>query len=103
MLTSLPLEAPFAFRWLSVYFALVSWVGLAGLFPPSLHPFKGILRYAQASDILTQRLKAVHMSIRDGHWNRADHNELVPPDAVSMTSLLEEDMANKELPLRVMR
>ena len=50
---------------------------------------------ADASDILIQRLKAVHMSVTDGSWNRADM-ELVPPDTVQMTSEVEEDMANQE-------
>ena len=53
-------------------------------------------RYAQASDILVQRLKAVHTSVQDGHWNMADHLELVPSDLISMTSLAERDMANQE-------
>ena len=52
---------------------------------------------AEASDILIQRLKAVHMSVTDGLWNRADHMELVPSDTVQMSSEVEEDMANQDL------
>ena len=58
---------------------------------------------ADASDILIQRLKAVHMSVTDGSWNRADHMELVPPDTVQMTSEVEEDMANQEQKARIER
>lgn len=52
--------------------------------------------YAQASDILTQRLKSIHMALQDGHWQRADQVELVPSSQIAMSSLLEEDMANQE-------
>ena len=57
-------------------------------------------RPAQASDILVQRLKAVHASVQDGHWNRADFYELVPSDQISMVSLAEQDMANQDRRLR---
>ena len=63
-----------------------------------MHPWfgGGILWSAETSDILVQRIKAVHMSVTDGSWNRADHMELVPSDTVQMSSMLEEDMANQD-------
>lgn len=57
-----------------------------------------MVKTAQVTDILTQRLKAVHMAHQDGNWSRADFNELVPPDQISMTSSAEQDMASKEVP-----
>lgn len=57
-------------------------------------------KVAQASDILMQRLKAVHMAAQDGNWSRAEFMDLVPSDQASMTSLTDQDMASKELSLR---
>ena len=51
---------------------------------------------AEAADILTHRLKAVHMAMEGGHWGRADHVELVPSDQVGLNTLVGQDMANQD-------
>lgn len=38
------------------------------------------------------------MAHQDDIWNRADLMELVFPDQISMISLAEQDMANKNFP-----
>ena len=38
---------------------------------------------ARAGDIMMQRFRAIEMSISDGHWNLAQHLELIPDLTVS--------------------
>jgi hypothetical protein len=55
-------------------------------------------RFAEASDMITQRLKAVEMSSMDGGlWDRANFLELVPEDGGTMTSREEQRMVQSEL------
>ncbi len=54
-------------------------------------------RYAQAADVVTQRLKAVEMASQDGDWRRASYIELVPEEGASLVSKAEEQVVQKEL------
>jgi hypothetical protein len=57
-------------------------------------------RTRQAADTAAQRLKAVEMACADGHWERAQHLELVPADQTPLTSKTEEFMVAQELKLK---
>ena len=50
-------------------------------------------KVAEASDLLTQRFKAIEMSITDKSWTVAEHLELLPPAAVSSTTEPERAQA----------
>ena len=54
-------------------------------------------RYAEAADMVTQRLKAVEMAATEGTWDRAKFLELVPADSGSMASREEHKMVQAEL------
>ena len=49
----------------------------------------------QCLDILTQRFKAVELSIQDGSWNLARHVELIPPSAAQLSREEERLIASK--------
>ena len=57
-------------------------------------------RTRQAADTVAQRLKAVEMACADGHLERAQHLELVPPDSTPLTSKSEEYLVAQELKLK---
>ena len=57
-------------------------------------------RTRQAADTVAQRLKAVEMACADGHWERAQHLELAPPDATPLTSKSEEYLVAQGLKLK---
>ena len=57
-------------------------------------------RTRQAADTVAQRLKAVEMASADGHWERAQHLELAPPDQTPLTSKSEEYLVAQELKLK---
>jgi hypothetical protein len=55
-------------------------------------------RFAEASDMITQRLKAVEMASMDGGlWDRANFLELVPEDGGTMVSREELKMVQSEV------
>ena len=53
-------------------------------------------RLAQASDTLTQRLKACETALLEGNWLTARHLELIPPAAASLVRAEEREMAAKQ-------
>ena len=46
-------------------------------------------------DILMQRFKAVEAAIQDGHWNLAQHYELIPVAGAMLSREEEWEMATK--------
>ena len=54
-------------------------------------------RVREAGDVLAQRMKALELSSSDGHWQRAEHLELVAPDAVSLVNRSELKLVQREV------
>ena len=49
-----------------------------------------------AADLLAQRLKALERSMVDGHWERAQWAELLPPEGVTLMDREEDQMLARE-------
>jgi fructose-specific phosphotransferase system component IIB len=54
-------------------------------------------RVGEAGDVLAQRMKALELSSSDGHWQRAEHLELVAPDSVSLVNRSELKLVQREV------
>ena len=54
---------------------------------------------AQAADLVAQRVKAIERSVVDGHWSRAQHLEIMPPDNSTFLDKGEDLMLAKEAEL----
>ena len=50
----------------------------------------------RAGDVISQRIKAIEVSLADSSWLRAQHLELIPPEGASLLDKDEMVMANKE-------
>ncbi len=53
-------------------------------------------RVGQAADVITQRLKAVEVADKEGHWSRATFVELVPEDHATLVPRDEHHLMQKE-------
>jgi hypothetical protein len=56
-------------------------------------------RFAQAADVVSQRLKSLELSIEDGNWNRSVFLELVPQEQGTLISRDDHHLMQKELGL----
>ena len=52
-------------------------------------------KLASLGDLLMQRLKAVETSLAENSWMSARHQELIPPQSASLTSMQERERAAK--------
>ena len=50
---------------------------------------------ARAGDLLMQRLKALETAVSDQSWHQAKHQELIPPQAASLSKVVEKEQAAK--------
>ncbi len=53
------------------------------------------LDLARAGDLLMQRLKALETAVSDQSWHQAKHQELIPPQAASLSKVTEKEQAAK--------
>ncbi len=57
---------------------------------------------ASLGDLLMQRLKALETAMQEQNWQSARHQELISPQAASLTNTGEKEMASK-VELRMMK